>query len=284
MSQLPIQPLSPEEQQKLLSQLYLLCGKQVQSYHKQRHMGANSSVPAELAQELLESIEYTVNQVGGIYAHGDWEKALRLGQAVLENKHKKAIGQLELVMATAPSWQTECRWEAVGCLRRYLDSYDYRHLAHKGPDELFYPILLATPDGIQGIDTCLFYLNILWIENQIMAGVSEEALEQFCSRLPAETLNPCEPLLINGIGKMLLDAGLDSLLLAPEDCAPLLAALLHATESTLRAAADRLSQWLNLKDEGARQYVQAVVPQLAIRLQGGTPPWDMENLFLWSTL
>ena len=86
MSQLPINPLSPEEQQKIMEQMYLLMGKQVQSYHKYRHMGNNSSVPLELAQELMESIEYTIGLVGGMYAHRNIGEALLLGQEILESR------------------------------------------------------------------------------------------------------------------------------------------------------------------------------------------------------
>jgi len=56
LSNYPVTPLTPEQQQRLLGQVYSLLGKQVQSYHRHRHMGNNSSVPMELAQELLESI------------------------------------------------------------------------------------------------------------------------------------------------------------------------------------------------------------------------------------
>ena len=117
MSQLPINPLSPEEQQRVMNQMYWLCGKQVQSYHKHRHMGSNSSVPVELAQELMESIEYTIGLVGGVYAHRNIGEALVLGQEVLESKLSKAKSMLELVNGTAPQWQTECRWEALRYLR-----------------------------------------------------------------------------------------------------------------------------------------------------------------------
>jgi len=33
VNHLPINPLSPEEQQRIMEQMYLLMGKQVQSYH-----------------------------------------------------------------------------------------------------------------------------------------------------------------------------------------------------------------------------------------------------------
>ena len=233
MSQLPINPLSPEEQQRVMSQMYLLMGKQVQSYHKHRHMGSNSSVPVELAQELMESIEYTIGLVGGVYAHKNIGEALVLGQEVLESKLSKAKSMLKLVNGTAPQWQTECRWEALRYLRHYLEQYDHLHLAHKGPDDLFYPILISPPEGIRGIDSCIFYLNILWIENQIMAGVPEDSLEQFWNRLPAASLNQCEHLLINGIGKALLRTGIDPLVFETEEHMQLIAVLLKATEERL---------------------------------------------------
>ena len=280
MSQLPINPLSPEEQQKIMGQMCLLMGKQVQSYHKHRHMGNNSSVPVELAQELVESIEYTIGLVGGVYAHRNIGEALALGQEVLESKLSKAKSMLELVNGTAPQWQTECRWEALRYLRHYLEQYDHLHLAHKGPDELFYPMLISPPECIQGIDSCLFYLNILWIENQIMAGVPDEALDQFWDRLPSATLNQCEHLLINGIGKALLGTGIDPLVFEMEEHLQIVIAMLTATEEKLKSAAVLLCQWLNLKDENAKMYVQAVIPQLSMWIDDNVRSGNVENLFV----
>ena len=280
MNHLPINPLSPEELQRIMEQMYRLCGKQVQSYHKHRHMGNNSSVPVELAQELMESIEYTIGLIGGVYAHRNIGEALVLGQEVLESKLSKAKSMLELVNGTAPQWQTECRWEALRYLRHYLEQYDHLHLAHKGPEDLFYPILISPPEGIRGLDSCIFYLNILWIENQIMAGVPEDSLEQFWDRLPAATLNQCEHLLINGIGKALLRTGIDPLVFETEEHMQLIVALLEATEEGLRDAAKLLCEWLNLKDENARMYVEAVVPQLTMWIGDNICGGNIENIFV----
>jgi len=280
VNHLPINPLSPEEQQRIMEQMYLLMGKQVQSYHKHRHMGSNSSVPVELAQELMESIEYTIGLVGGVYAHRNIGEALVLGQEILENKLSKAKSMLELVNGTAPQWQTECRWEALRYLRHYLEQYDHLHLAHKGPDDLFYPILISPPEGIQGIDRCIFYLNIMWIENQIMAGVPEDILEQFWDRLPAASLNQCEHLLINGIGKALLRTGIDPLVFETEEHMQLIVALMSATEERLRAAAKLLCEWLNLKNENAHMYVESVVPQLTMWIGDNVRNDNLGNLFI----
>ena len=88
MSHLPITPLSPEEHQRIMGQIYPLLEKQVRSYHKHRHMGNNSSVPVELAQELMESIEYTIGLVGGVYAHRNIEERTILGDLWVRGKYK----------------------------------------------------------------------------------------------------------------------------------------------------------------------------------------------------
>lgn len=273
-------PLSPEEQQEILAQLPLLMARQVQSYHKQRHMGDNSSIPTELAQELLESIDYTLDQVGGIYTHRHLAQGLALGQEVLREKLRKARALLDLVSGTAPGWQTDCRWEALGCLRQYLDRYDPLHLAHKGPEGLFYPILIAPPENLRGIDECLFYLNILWIENQIMAGIPEEDLSQLWDRLPADTLNQCEQLLLNSMGKLLLSEKLSPLVFRIEEYSPLIRTLSSATEDALRTAAAQLCQALGLQDEHAKTYAKAILPQLRLWAEAGVNEGNCGRLFV----
>lgn len=265
-----------------MEQMYWLCGKQVQSYHKYRHMGINSSVPVELAQDLMESIEYTINQVGGIFAHPNAEEALRLGQEILNDKVSNAKTMLDLVNGTSPHWQTECRWETLRYLHHYLDTYDPRHLAHKGPEDLFYPILISPPKGIQGIDCCLFYLNILWFENQIMAGIPDDTLSQFWDHLPTATLNQCESLLINGIGKALIGAEINPLVFDPDEYMQLIVAMIKANENALYSAAVLLCQWLNLKDDNARRYVFAIIPQLSVWIGGKLNIYNIGNLFICS--
>ena len=280
MNELPITPLSPEEQQRIMAQMYQLMGKQVQSYHKHRSMGNSSSVSMELAQELMESMEYTMNQSGGLYANPNAEIALRLGQQILEEKVNKARNLLELVLATAPDWQTECRWETLRYLRHYLDTYDHLHLAHRGPDELYYPILISTPEGTQGIDTCLFYLNILWIENQIMAAIPEAVLDSFWDRLPAGTQNQCEHILINGMGRALIGVDSASLTFEPEQQMKLMIAMLTATEEKLKEASNSLCNQLNLTDRSARRYVQAIVPMLSMWTGSNLANCNIGNIFL----
>lgn len=78
---------SPEEQQQFMRGVYLLLGKQVTRYQKHRRMGESSSIPTELAEELLSSIVYTLELTG--FAHDDPERALTIGQNILEQRKKR---------------------------------------------------------------------------------------------------------------------------------------------------------------------------------------------------
>lgn len=280
MSLLPITPLSPEQSLNMMGQLYRLCAKQVSSYHKHHHMGSNSSVPVELAQELMASIMYTVDLAGGAFANQNIEEALKLGQEILERKVLKAKSMLELVCATAPQWQTECRWEALRSLRHCLEHYDHIHLAHKGPEVLFYPTLIQPPEDIRGIEECSFCLSCLWIENQIMASIQDNTLEPFWSRLPQDALNQCEYLLISCIGKVLISSDLSSLAFTPKEYARLIDALANATDEVLASATEALCHLLNLPDGHCHEYVKAVIPRIALWTGGNANDENISNLFV----
>lgn len=277
MTEFPMRSLSPEAQQRLLGQLYGLLGRQVKSYHRYRRMGENTSVPVELAQELLASMEYTLAQAGGLTPEADVEKTLAAGQAILKARAEKAVSLLELVAATAPAWQTECRWEAICCLRQYLAGYDPLHLAHRGPEALFYPILAPIPEGLQGLELCLFYLNVLWAENQILAAFDDETLALLWDRLDADTLNQCEQVLANALGKALL--GADGLIFTEAERRRLRPILLEQGRDW-QTGAELLCQRLALADGNAAAYVRAAVAQLLPRLEAAAQADNLHAVLL----
>ncbi len=213
MNDLPIRKQTGEEQLRQMRQLYLLMGKQVKSYHKAHHMGENTSVPVELAQELMESVVYTLTQAGGAERYPDLSAALERGQEILQGKHRQAVELLRLVNASQPAWQGEARWETIGALTRYLDGYDPLHLAHRAPEQKIYPVTL--PEELTGIDCALYILRLLCVENEIMDAFPQRAVEEFwdifCQNDRGFTENQCQRLILNGAGKWLLCKELSSL-------------------------------------------------------------------------
>ena len=269
-----------ENQGQFWDQLFPLMHKQVVSYHKQRHMGVHSSISVELAQEFITSIQYTIHLIPSAMLQNNLENTLHLGQEILKNKVHKAKKLWTLISQTTPKWQTECRWKAMQSIKKYLKTYDYIHMAHLTPEDFFYPILIAPPEGIQGIDCCLFYLNILWIENQIMYAVGEKNLEKLWDHLPPDEMNQCERVLFNGMGKALIGASLEPLTFSEEEYEQVILRMFLAKEDDLNKAADTLCQWLNIEKEGAKSYVKAVVPLLTMWTGEQGKNCIFENIFL----
>lgn len=253
MSELPVKGLGGEEQ---LRQMYLLMGKQVKSYHKAYGMGENTSVSVELAQELMESIRYTLSLTE---PSGDLAAALERGQELLKEKHSQAVQLLGIVNATLPAWQGEARWDAIGVLSSYLQSYDPMHLAHREPDGFVYP--LPVPEDLTGIDRALHTLRLLWLENEIMDAFPETALEEFwdvfCGNDREVAENQCQRLVLNGVGKWLICADLSSVVFQDSHREILKQQLAGENLEMLEDAAGELAVHLGL--ENARAYMTAAI-------------------------
>ncbi len=162
-------------------EIYTLLASQVQSYFSHRHMGVNTSVTAELAQELLESLMYTLRFATG----GEIHEALAQGQAILSEKLEQAHKMLRLVSGTAGAG-SQWFWQTLRQLESYLENYDYLHLAHRIPVWLDYPLVRSVPEELLGIDWVLAYLNCLWMENQILYAFPAGVWERLQDALPVD--------------------------------------------------------------------------------------------------
>ncbi len=144
--------------------LYSALAKKVKSYHKYYHMGENTSVSVEVAEELLESIQYTAAKAGSSIP---LEAALDQGENALAQRLEDAKRLLQLVEAMDSS-HSQWRWETFAALHRYLEHYDHLHFAHRTPQMLSYPLAVPVPEQLRGIDWAYFYIHCLWLEVQIL--------------------------------------------------------------------------------------------------------------------
>ncbi len=246
------------------AELYPLLGQQVKSYHKHYHMGENSSVPVEVAQELLASICYTLELAG---QSGSTDARLRQGQDILAVRLEKAQRLYRLV--TAAQWgQGAWFWEDMAQMGHYLDRYDHLHFAHRSPAILCYPTAMPMPDGVQGIDQALFYLRCLWLEEQIMDAFAPDTLAELEAQMPPGSWDGpemvCEQPLCNALGRTLLGLPLDGLLLPVQY-------EMMISEEAIRQAEKRVCSALRLSEEAAC-YAKAVMDGAAVRLLAGADP------------
>ena len=253
--------------------LYSLLDSQVKAYHKHYRMGSNSSVPAETARELLESMIYTLCQPGA--------SDLESGQAILAEKLRRAKELCRLVRATAPDWESQCRWDAAAALDAWLCRYDHLFFAHRSPEFWDYPLLCPIPETLRGIDWAIFYLNGLWLENQLLHAMGSAARGDWENGAPAywdTPLNICEQPLIQLLGRQLLGLDLSSSDLTDDHQQALLPKL-HAPDC-LYGALSELCRRLNLTDPNVEIYARYAVDQLLPRLAAALPTGDLSHIFL----
>lgn len=251
------------------ARLYSLLATQVKSYHKHYHMGDNTSVPTEVAEELYHSIVYTLNAAAG--------GSLSQGQQMLLQRTETAKQQYRLVSGTAPEFQNETRWDALAALDQYLQRYDHLHFAHRIPD-VDYPLLISPPSQLQGIDYALFYLNCLWMENQLLHGFSAADLEMLYSCAPPgywdAPQNLCEQPLWNALALTVLGDPLSPLLLSQEQLRRLAAK--QEFPACLEGAVQTLAAQLQVLDWS---YIRGAASELLPRLQAAQQSGNLSNLF-----
>ncbi len=251
--------------------LYELLGSQVKSYHRFYHMGENTSVPAEIAQELLDSIHYTLLLAG---EGGKIREAMNRGQAILEEKLTRANQLFGLVEATWDGGNLH-RWEAQQQIKTFLQQYDYRHFAHRIPQWVSYPLGIPMPEGAMGVDWVHAYLTGLWMENQILDSFPPGALEELENAMPpdywAAPENMCQQPLCNGLGRRLLGLSLESLLLSSRQKE---AISLCLSPERVMEAMDDLCEILQLSSQAkayAKQEICAALPRLWSANAAGNP-------------
>lgn len=287
MTNLPMGTLTAGQQKKLSSELYLLLGKQVKSYHKHYHMGSNSSVPAETAQELLHSVRYTLDALGGYRPDAPLETQLQQGQQLLDQRTEQVRQLHKLVRTTAPDGESQYRWETVDALGKFLQRYDPLHFAHCIPEDLDYPLLAPAADSLLGIDYAEFYVNCLWLENQLLHSFPQGALCTLNAALPPDhweaPQNMCEQPLYNAIGRALLGLSPADLTLSDSQrdaIATLCRQSGNGLEALLAQAAAVVCRSLHCEQPALQSYASQVLSSLLPRLKAALPTGDLSLIFL----
>ncbi len=179
-------------------EVYGLLARQIKSYHRYYRMGDNTSVPVEMARELMESVQYTLALTE---AGGSIDAAMTRGQAVLLQCLEECRELYRLVEATEVL-RSQWRWETMAVLRRYLEQYDLLHFAHRIPDFLDYPLAVPVPQALKGIHWVHFYLHCLWLENQIL-NAFPSLDEEYPPDYWEAPENLCEVPLLRALGQRL---------------------------------------------------------------------------------
>ena len=200
---------TPEEYDRVRSELLGLLSYQITRYT----MGDSSSVPLELAQELLSSICYVLG-ISPDHPDGRWKELAHsgLGQAFQEGlnhiEQKKSFGKelWQTISDHLPPVESLSLLRTLKGLRGFWAKYDSRFFAHKTPWDLEYPLALPIPDAMQGINMVNWYLSHLWLENCFLSTYSNilPILTRYCPDFQDLPINCFEPIAANALGLAVL--------------------------------------------------------------------------------
>lgn len=272
--------LPPEPEQATQAELFALLARQTVLYTA----GDSSSVPVEVAEELMRSIVFTLSLGGNA---GGAAARLAAGQHALALLMEDCDRLLRGLAAAPPPRTNQAYRDTLASMTGYRKRYDRLFFAHVVPADIDYPLAWAVEEQVQGICYLKEYLRRMALENRLLRlfGAAEtEALLAGCGPDPdAMSLNLYEPVAAAALALTLLHEDPAPLHVTDEGRAALLrrftaydgGALNHA----LAAAADTLADRCALNEPDDRAYLRRAALALAPRINAALSAGRLDGVF-----
>lgn len=259
--------------------------------------GDSSSVPTELAQQLLSSALFTL----GISLDDDpsklaWLLDADLGKAL--DERTKAVKRR--VAAGKKLWQTACLGlpqienaslhDTLRSIGEFFNRYDYYYFAHEIPCSIDYQLCHPVADALLGIDYINEYLHRIIIENELLNHFAPNRctclLEAYCPGYSGLPVNLYEPVAVNALGLALVGADIGSLhinALNLQRIDDLLRPLpKQQALDRLIAASVQVCDALGITGHMARRYLRRVARELYPRITATLYADALQGVFLQS--
>lgn len=161
---LPVEGLTADQTLTIQRQLYLLLARQTQKYTS----GESSSIPEELAAELLDSICFCLEQhEAGLHVllHGDGTEALEEGIRRIGRKQVHGRVLWQQICNHLPPVENQSMLDTLGGIGTFWKQYNPRFFAHQVPGDLDYQLSAPVSEQLHGVDYINRYLEHLAVEN-----------------------------------------------------------------------------------------------------------------------
>lgn len=205
--------ISNEDKEIITIKIWTLLGKVTERYT----MGDSSSVPVEIAEELLKSITFLLKKEMkngkfevDIFECENLEGVWKDSWITIEKDIAMGKDLLEEVIKTSTGIENISYDDTVMGIEKGLKIYDYRFLAHEVPCSIDYQLSNPVDEDMQGIDFINEYLTRLLFENKFCNNFEKEKiigiLKSYCRDYKGLLINIFEPVLTNVIGLEMLEA------------------------------------------------------------------------------
>ena len=257
--------LTPEEETHLHARLWSLLAAQA----KRKTQGDSSSLRIEDAQELLQSIQYTLSvhlqaqafPVRKLLTENlfpIFQAAQKTLFAQVETTHRLYLAALSQVK----TFDNRSLADTLAGIGQFFKLYDYRLYAHEIPADIDYQLCQPVPETYLGVSYIHEYLMRLLIENAMITRFDSVRVSALLARACPDhrdlLINLYEPVTANVLGQALIQGGLTLLEVTPTEAMRIQALFTQSdaakANAMLRTASDVACNRLAITDVLSRQY------------------------------
>lgn len=279
-----IDKISREERDIINLKLYKLLGKRIERYT----MGDSSSVPIEIAEELLKSICFSLNKKVSerdLLTIDDLEKVLEESWNEIEVEISKSKELLENVIKEDAEIENISYSDTIIEIGAGLKMYDYRFFAHEIKCSIDYQLSNPVNEKLQGIDYINEYLKRLLIENKFCNKFKKEKIEMilnsYCEDYKGLLINIFEPVFTNILGLQILNENIFEMEIRDIQRRILLEIFKNnSIKEIVLEAVDKICIKLEIVDEFEKNYIKESGLNLVARINKGVEFNNLDNIFL----
>ena len=281
---------SEEQEQQFMIKLWELLKWQAEKYN-----GIDStSMPLEKAQDLLESLQYTIAVVrieeglsAEVLLKENLKEIIKHGQVILTKKRKLWYIEWNQLCARAPKIKNVFYVDTMKNLGMFFRKYDVYYSAHQIPCSIDYPLMNPISEDIKGISYIEEYIRRVRIENQFINCFDYESVVQMLKNVKSnyreDYYNLCEPVLVSAVGRTILGLDIISLKITDRDIELLNEFFDYKTKSEIMdditEAIREICAELNC-GEFTREYFAREAESLAIRIDIAMKKDGVKGVFL----
>lgn len=283
--------ISEEDKMLIEFKIWNLLGKHTERYT----MGDSTSVPIEIAEELLNSICFSLGlelrelmNAKELLMEEDISDLLKASWSKIASLMERGKKLLEAVRKSSPNIENISYKDTINEIDKFFNKYDYRFFAHKIDCSIDYQLSNAISEKLQGIEYINEYLKALLIENEFCICFDKDniiyILNSYCSDYKELLINIFEPILTNAIGLDILGRDILTLEISALQRETLLGIFRNLSKTEilvkLESSAKSVCDILEVVDNEKIEYIQKTAVNIYPRIEVGLSTGNIDNIFL----
>ena len=283
--------ISEEDKMLIEVKIWNFLGKHTERYT----MGDSTSVPIEIAEELLNSICFSLGlelrglmNVNEVLMEEDISDLLKASWSKIASLMERGKQLLEAVRKSSPNIENISYKDTLNEIGKFFNKYDYRFFAHKIDCSIDYQLSNPISEKLQGIEYINEYLKALLIENEFCICFDKDnisyILNSYCSDYKELLINIFEPILTNAIGLDILGGDMLTLAISALQRETLLGIFRNLSKTEilvkLKISAKRVCDILRIVDNEKIEYIQKTAVNIYPRIEVGLSTGNIDNIFL----